>query len=70
MSQWTDSARMELERYFTRIRPSIAAGGAVWAWIYERTGSLYGPWLSHLVVDAGIFIIGYDIAATLLRASG
>lgn len=40
---------------------SIAVGGAIWAWLYARTGSLYGPWLSHLLVDAGIFVIGYDL---------
>jgi membrane protease YdiL (CAAX protease family) len=40
---------------------SIAVGGAVWAWLYDRTDSLYGPWLSHLLVDAGIFLIGYDL---------
>jgi len=28
MSQWTDAARMELERYFARVRPSLAASGA------------------------------------------
>ena len=39
---------------------SVAAGGAVWAWLYERSGSLIGPWLSHLVVDAAIFLVGYD----------
>ena len=40
---------------------AVAAGGAAWAWIYERSGSLYGPWLSHLLVDAAIFLIGYDL---------
>ena len=40
---------------------SVAVGGAVWAWIYERTKTLYSPWLSHLVVDAGIFLLGYEI---------
>ena len=39
----------------------IAVGGAVWAWLYNRTGSLVGPWLSHLLVDAAIFLIGYDL---------
>jgi len=39
----------------------VAVGGAVWAWIYHRSGSLYGPWLSHLLVDAAIFVIGYDL---------
>ena len=37
----------------------IAVGGAAWAWLYERSGSLLGPWLSHLLVDAAIFGIGY-----------
>lgn len=40
---------------------SISVGGAVWAWLYARTDSLYGPWLSHLLVDSGIFLIGYDL---------
>ena len=29
--------------------------------LYERYGSLYGPWLSHLLVDCGIMFIGYDL---------
>jgi membrane protease YdiL (CAAX protease family) len=43
----------------------VAIGGAVWAWIYHKSGSLYGPWLSHLLVDAAIFTIGYDLARDL-----
>jgi uncharacterized protein len=39
----------------------VAVGGAAWAWIYHRSGSLLGPWLSHLLIDAGIFIVGYDL---------
>jgi membrane protease YdiL (CAAX protease family) len=39
----------------------VAVGGASWAWIYRRTRSLYGPWLSHLLVDAGLMWIGYDL---------
>jgi len=39
----------------------IAIGGAAWAWLYQRSGSLLGPWLSHLLVDAAIFAIGYDL---------
>jgi membrane protease YdiL (CAAX protease family) len=41
----------------------VAIGGAIWAWLYARTGSLYAPWLSHAVVDAAIFAIGYDLLA-------
>jgi uncharacterized protein len=46
---------------------SIAIGGAFWAWLYDRTGSLIGPWLSHLLIDAGIFFIGYQLIAPNLR---
>lgn len=44
---------------------AVAVGGAVWAWLFERTGTLYAPWFGHLLVDAGIFIIGYDLAGGL-----
>ncbi len=40
---------------------AIAVGGAVWAWLYERGGKLGPPWLSHLLADAGIFVIGWDL---------
>jgi len=39
----------------------VTIGGAVWAWIYHRSGSLLGPWVSHLLIDAGIFVVGYDL---------
>jgi membrane protease YdiL (CAAX protease family) len=40
---------------------AVALGGAVWCWVYERSGSLLGPWLSHLLVDAALFAIGWDL---------
>jgi len=40
---------------------AVAAGGVFWAWLYHRTGSLWGPWISHALVDAAIFVIGYDL---------
>jgi membrane protease YdiL (CAAX protease family) len=46
--------------------PCVAIGGAVWAWLYERTGSLVGPWASHLLVDASIFIVGFDVVRGIL----
>ncbi len=46
----------------------VASGGAVWACLYDRSGSLLGPWLSHLLVDATIFLIGYQIAGSLLQS--
>ncbi len=39
----------------------VAVGGAVWAWLYHRTGSLLTPWVSHVLVDAGILLVGYDM---------
>jgi uncharacterized protein len=51
-------------RFWTAVLPfalAIAVGGAVWAWLYERNGSIWAPWLSHLLVDAGIFVIGWDL---------
>jgi uncharacterized protein len=44
----------------------VAVGGAAWAWLYERTRSLYAPWLSHLVIDVAIMTIGYDLVRAYL----
>lgn len=62
-----------LSKYFGWFSPAtvlfslaVAAGGAVWAWIYHRSDSLWGPWLSHLLADAGIFLVGYHLAGGLL----
>jgi membrane protease YdiL (CAAX protease family) len=39
----------------------VTAAGALWAWSYHRSNSLYGPWLSHGLVDAGLMGVGYQI---------
>ena len=39
---------------------AVAVGGLIWTLQYERSGSLWGPWFGHALVDAGIFAIGYD----------
>ena len=44
---------------------AVGAGGAFWAWLYHTSRSLLGPWLSHLLVDAAIFTVGYDLAGPL-----
>lgn len=46
---------------------SVAVGGAFWAWLYQRSGSIVPSWMSHLVVDAAIFSLGYHLAAPLFR---
>lgn len=40
----------------------VAVGGVIWALIYYRTGTLLGCWISHAIVDAAIFIVGYELA--------
>ncbi len=42
----------------------IAIGGAVWAWLYRASDSLAAVWLSHALVDAAIFGLGYVIIFT------
>jgi len=40
---------------------AVALGGAVWAWAYHESGSLYGPWLGHALADAGLLWLGWQI---------
>ena len=44
----------------------VAGGGFVWAWLYDRTQSLYAPWISHLLIDAALMAIGYEMVALLV----
>jgi uncharacterized protein len=39
----------------------VAAAGAVWAWLYLRYRGLLSPWLSHLLVDAALMAVGYQL---------
>jgi uncharacterized protein len=48
---------------------AVAVGGLFWAWLYQRSGSLYGPWLSHMLIDAAIFLIGYDLVGGMFAAA-
>lgn len=45
---------------------SVAVGGGLWAWLYARSGSLVGPWLSHALVDLAVMTIGYDLSRGLV----
>jgi membrane protease YdiL (CAAX protease family) len=48
---------------------ATAVGGAFWAWLYDRTESIYGPWASHLILDAAIFGIGYDLVRNAVASA-
>ena len=37
----------------------VFVGGLVWQALYRRTDSIYGAWLSHGFIDAGIFAVGF-----------
>jgi membrane protease YdiL (CAAX protease family) len=39
----------------------VAGGGAFCAWLYHRSGSIYAPWISHLLVDVAVLGVGYDM---------
>jgi membrane protease YdiL (CAAX protease family) len=41
---------------------AIAIGGFFWAWLYHRSGSIFDTWISHLLIDAGLFFgVGYQL---------
>jgi membrane protease YdiL (CAAX protease family) len=55
-----------LSRYFPLVGTAafgtlVGIGGAIWCWMYRYQKSLVGCWLSHVVVDAAIFFIGYRL---------
>jgi CAAX protease family protein len=50
--------------FFTAALPfafCVAVGGAAWAWLYQRTGTIYSAWISHLLVDSAILAVGYKM---------
>ena len=40
---------------------AVGVGGVFWAFLFLRTNRLYECWLSHAIVDAAIFGLGYWI---------
>ncbi len=39
---------------------AVSIGGMFWAWLYQKSSDAMGPiWLSHALVDAGIFGLGF-----------
>ncbi len=47
----------------------VAVGGWFWAWLYERSNSMFDTWPSHLLIDAGLFFgVGYELVRHGLAA--
>ncbi|MDG2125611.1 MAG: CPBP family intramembrane metalloprotease [Verrucomicrobiales bacterium] len=43
----------------------VGIGGAIWSVIYRRTGSLIGPWVSHMIVDFALMAIGHQLITSV-----
>src|SRR5262249_54034000 len=39
----------------------VGVGGAGGCWLYQRSGTIVSPWVSHLLVNLAMFAIGYDL---------
>jgi CAAX protease family protein len=37
----------------------VFAGGCIWAILYEKFGSIVGPWISHFFADVGIMVAAW-----------
>ncbi len=58
-----------VKKFFTLAVPcalAVGIGGGVWCWAYHKTGSLYAAWVSHLLIDAALLGIGYELIAERL----
>lgn len=40
---------------------AVSVGGAYWCWSYRRFDTIWAAWISHGLVDAAIFSIGFHI---------
>jgi len=45
---------------------SVAVGGFFWAWLYDRDRRLVSCWVSHAIIDAAIFSLGFFLAREML----
>jgi len=58
-------AAYQPNRFWTGVLPLCAGvflGGAIWAWLCDRYGTIYPAWVSHALIDIAIMIVGYDMA--------
>ena len=39
----------------------VGVGGVFWSLLYAKHKTLYGVWISHMIVDLSIMVIGYDL---------
>ncbi len=39
----------------------VGVGGGVWSWLYWKHNTLWGAWVSHMLIDLGIMWIGWEL---------
>ncbi len=46
--------------WFALLAGTIAVflAGALWCWLYERTGNLWAAWISHVIADLALMTLG------------
>ena len=40
---------------------SVGVGGLIWSLIYQHYNTILGPWICHVIIDAGFLWIVYDL---------
>jgi membrane protease YdiL (CAAX protease family) len=40
---------------------AVLAAGACWSWLYLRFASIWPAWVSHVVADAAVFLVGWQL---------
>jgi membrane protease YdiL (CAAX protease family) len=40
---------------------AVLAAGACWSWLYLRYESIWPAWISHVIADAAVFIVGWQL---------
>jgi hypothetical protein len=56
--------------FVAMLSAAIAIGGIFWAWLFNRSASVFDTWVSHLLIDAGIFAIGYELVRHSFVSAG
>ena len=49
---------------------AVGVGGAWWAWCDRRCNSIAPSWVSHAMVDAALFFVGWELVGASLLAIG
>ncbi len=42
----------------------VFIGGLIWSWCYLKTGSIWAGYVSHILVDVAVFVVGWMILFT------